>query len=63
MAMQQQMSPQAQMGLAAGPDSAAAGALPPELIAALQAQQAQPQPVMNEADQMRQMLQAGMGGQ
>jgi len=60
MAMQQQMSPQAQMGLAAGPEAAAAGAIPPEVMAALQAQQAQPQPT--QGDQMRQMMQSGMGG-
>lgn len=63
MAQQQQMSPQAQMGLAAGPQAAAAGALPPEMMAAMQAQQAQPAPVQSEADGMRQMLQAALGGQ
>ena len=63
MAMAQQMSPQAQLGLAAGPQAAAAGAIPPELMAALQQQQAQQQaPPMRPADQMRQMLQGAMGG-
>jgi len=59
-AQQAQMSPQAQLGLAAGPQAAAPGAIPPEMMAALQQQQqqvpARPQ------DQMRQMLQAGRGG-
>lgn len=58
MAMQQQMSPQAQMGLAAGPQAAAPGALPPELMAALQARQGAPQ--ATPRDQIQQTMMAGM---
>ena len=58
MAQQAQMSPQAQMGLAAGPQAAAPGAIPPELMAALQQQQAQPQGTPR--DQIQQALAAGM---
>lgn len=58
MAMQAQMSPQAQMGLAAGPQAAAPGAIPPELMAALQQQQQQPQGTPR--DQIQQALAAGM---
>lgn len=58
MAMQAQMSPQAQMGLAAGPQAAAPGALPPELMAALQQRQAEPQGTPR--DQIQQALAAGM---
>jgi len=59
-AQQAQMSPQAQLGLAAGPQAAAPGAIPPEMMAALQQRQQQ-QPALPQ-DRMRQMLQQAVGG-
>lgn len=61
-AMQQQMSPQAQMGLAAGPQAAAPGALPPEIMAAMMGGGAPAGPPPTPTGDMRQMLQAAMGG-
>jgi hypothetical protein len=62
-AMQQQMSPQAQMGLAAGPQAAAPGALPPEMMAAMMSGGAPAGPPATPTGDMRQMLQAALGGQ
>jgi len=48
----------AQLGLAAGPQAAAPGAIPPEMMA-----QGQPAPPpMSPQDNMRQLLQSGLGG-
>ena len=53
---QQQGNLMAQMGLAAGPQAAAPGAIPPEAM-----MQGGPPPPSSPVDQMRAMMQAGMG--
>ena len=52
---QQQGNLMAQMGLAAGPQAAAPGAIPPEAM-----MQGGPPPPSSPVDQMRAMMQAGM---